>query len=148
MMRPSRLSAAAALALMVALAGCATRPIVSPFSLGPVDRRSTVAADVAHAARSPGPYPQFDTVPPVPHDVRPTSAWRSAVRSELGEKRTLEADAAAIPFVLAGTEAWAVAQRAKIPASELTPVAPGEAGQSEAYAAEQRARATPPPAPH
>ncbi len=129
------------------LAGCATGPIVSPFSPGPVDPRSAVAADVAEAARTPGSYPHFAAIPPVPNDVRPALAWRSAVRSELTEKQSVEAEAAATPFTLGDSEAWAQAELAKIPQGELKPVAPDEAAASEAYAAAQRARATPPPAP-
>jgi hypothetical protein len=131
----------------MAVGGCATS-IVSPFSAGQVDARSTVAADVAAAAKSPGPYPEFTSVPPIPHDVRPVSAWRSAVRSELADRQRLEAEAAAVPFILSDSEAWAQVERAKIPASETKPVSPDEASESEAYAEAQRARATPPPAPH
>lgn len=131
----------------MALGGCAAGG-ATPFSAGRIDQRSSVAGEVAKASETPGPYPTFSSVPPVPHDIRPASAWRSAVVGELADKRQLEAEAASIPFILKDSEAWATAERAKIPASELKPVAPGEASDSEAYAAEQRARATPPPAPH
>ncbi len=140
-------SPVALLGAALTLAGCATGPIISPFSPGPVDPRSAVAADVAEAARTPGSYPHFAAIPPVPNDVRPASAWRSAVRSELTEKQTVEADAAATPFTLSNSEAWAQAELARIPQGELKPVAPEGAAESEAYAAAQRARATPPPAP-
>ena len=63
-------------------------------------------------------------------------------------KRATEAEAASTPFLLANTQAWAQAEHAKIPASELQAVSPDEATESEAYAAAQRARATPPPTPH
>jgi len=71
----------------------------------------------------------------------------STVSGEWGDKRQTERQAAAIPFTLANTEAWAERSRAKIPASERSQPAPSVAEQSEAYAAAQRARATPPPPP-
>ncbi len=134
--------------MALVLAGCASGPVVTPFSVGPVDSRSPVAADVAEAAKAPGPYPRFSAVPPVPKDVRPAAAWKSAVIDAWSLKRATEAEAARIPFLLANTEAWAKTEHARIPQSELTAVSADEAASSEAYAAAQRARATPPPTPN
>ncbi|HEY2660449.1 MAG TPA: hypothetical protein VGI79_12055 [Caulobacteraceae bacterium] len=135
----------AGIALVVS--GCAAGPVVTPFSTGPVDSRSPVAADVAQASKAPGPYPRFSAIPPVPKDVRPASAWKSAVIDAWSLKRATEAEAASIPFLLANTEAWAKTEHARIPQNELKAVSPDEASESEAYAAAQRARATPPPTP-
>jgi hypothetical protein len=123
-------------------------PEVTPFSAGPVDSRSSVASEVAESAKTPGGYPHFASIPPVPKDVRPIPAWRVAVLDELAARRALEAEAVAIPFTLANTEAWAQTEHAKIPPAEAQDVSADEARESEAYAAAQRARATPPPAPH
>ena len=134
--------------LAALVAGCGGVAEVTPFSAGPVDSRSNVASDVAEAAKSPGGYPHFATIPPVPTDVRSIPAWRVAVLDELAARRALESEAGAIPFTLANTEAWAHAEHAKIPPAETQDVSADEASESETYAAAQRARATPPPAPH
>lgn len=145
--RLSRLGSAG-LTLGAALA-CGGQAMANPFAFGPVDANSPVAADVAKAQREPGPYPSFVHVPPVPRDVRPASAWRAAVYETWGLKQSLEAEAAAIPFTLAVGQAgaWAAAERAKIPAAEMTPPPADTAGQAEAFAETARARATPPPPP-
>jgi hypothetical protein len=120
---------------------------LNPFGFGKVDPSSPVAADVAAAARTPGPYPKFASIPPIPKDVRPLSAWRQSVADANAEKRQLETEAAALSFSLAPGEAdgWAQAQRDKIPAGELTPPAADSTSLAESFAAQARARATPPP---
>ncbi|MDR3513519.1 MAG: hypothetical protein P4L73_17935 [Caulobacteraceae bacterium] len=130
-------------------AGCAGASRLNPMSVGRIDPNSAVAADIATAERTPGPYPKFSHVPPIPKDVRPATAWRDSVADAWGLKRQSEADAAAIPFTLPVGQAgaWADAERAKIPASEMASP-PADAGQqAEAFAAAARARATPPPPP-
>ena len=137
---------AAAAAMLTA--GCAnTRMMMNPLAVPGVNPDSTVSAEVVAAQHAPGPYPRFAQVPPPSTDVRSVPEWRAAVVSEWGDKRQTERQAAAIPFTLANTEAWAERSRAKIPASERSQPAPSVAEQSEAYAAAQRARATPPPPP-
>jgi hypothetical protein len=128
-------------------AGCANMRTVNPLEAGGVNPDSTVSAEVVAATRAPGPYPRFSQIPPPSTDVRSVPDWRAAVVSEWGRKRQTEREAAAIPFTLANTEAWAERTRAKIPASERSQPAPSVAEQTEAYAAGQRARATPPPPP-
>lgn len=129
---------------------CASQAVAagaSPFGAGPVDPSSPVAGDIANAQAHPGPYPAFSDVPPVPKDVRPARAWRAAVYDVWGKKKQTEAEAAAIPFVLVtgDTEGWAQAERSKIPADEMIGPGADAADQTEAFAAAQRARATPPP---
>jgi len=137
-------------ALLVAVAAAGACACASnPLAFGKIDQTSPVAADVAAAQRAPGPYPSFSRIPPVPKDVRPVSAWRASVYDTWGLKRQTEVEAAAIPFVLTegDAEGWAAAERAKIPAAEMIAPAADASGQAEAFAAEQRARATPPPSP-
>jgi len=129
---------------------CASQAVAagaSPFGSGPIDPASPAAADIADAQAHPGPYPAFSDVAPVPKDVRPASAWRAAVYDVWGKKKQTEAEAAAIPFVLVTgeTEGWAQTERSKIPADEMIGPAADAADQTEAFAAAQRARATPPP---
>jgi hypothetical protein len=136
------------MAIVTAIGGCAHAPMLTnPLAAGGVNRESSVSAEVTAATHAEGSFPRFSQVPAIPTDVRPAPAWRTAVVSEWGQKRQTERQAAAIPFTLANTEAWAQRTRAKIPASQTTPPAPDAASQIEAFAAAERARATPPPPP-
>lgn len=134
----------------VALAGCAETSKLNPMAEGPINPASPVAGDIVKAEHTPGPYPTFLQVPPVPKDVRPASAWRASVAETLGWKRQTQAEAAAIPFtlVVGDADSWAQVERAKIPASEMDAPATDASQQAEAFAAAARARATPPPPPN
>ena len=136
---------ALALTAGLVLGGCVDLPKANPFAGGPVDSRSAVASQTTTASGQTGPLPRFSDIPAVPTDVRPASAWRTAVTTELAVKRQTEAAAAAVPFSLANTQTWAAAERAKIPAREMIEPNGDNAAQTEAYANAQRARATPPP---
>ena len=129
------------------MAGCVQMPDLNPFAVGGVNRQSGVAAEVEAANHAPGSYPRFSQIPTVATDVRSVPAWRSAVIYEWGQKRQTEREAAAIPFTLANTEAWAQRTRAKIPSDERSQPTPNVSEQTEAFAAAERARATPPPPP-
>ena len=129
------------------LAGCAHTAAVNPFAVGGINPDSTVAAEVNAASHANGSYPRFAQIPALPSDVRTIPAWRTAVVSEWGTKRKTEREAAALPFTLANTEEWAQRTRAKIPSGEQSGPTPNVSAQIEAFAAAERARATPPPAP-
>jgi hypothetical protein len=135
------------MAAALAMAGCAGGAAVNPFAAGGINPDSSVAAEVTAASRSPGPYPRFSQVPAVPTDVRPVPVWRNAVIGEWADKRQTEREAAALAFTLGGTEAWAESMRGRIPRDELSRPTPNATDQSEAFAAAERARATPPPPP-
>jgi hypothetical protein len=134
-------------AVATVLAGCAETDRANPLTFGKVDSNSSVAADVAAAQGSPGPYPSFSHIPPTPKDVRPALAWRESVAETWALKRRTETDAAAVPFGLTSGEAqgWADTERAKIPAEEMTPPPADAAADTQAFADTARARATPPP---
>ena len=136
----------AGLALAALLGGCAA-PRHNPFALGEVDSNSTVAAEVRAASASPGPYPRFANIPATPKDVRTYQAWKAAVLDEKTLKRDTDAEAAAIPFTLNNTETFAAATRARVLAQYSQQAPADERAQAEAFAAQQAARATPPPAP-
>jgi hypothetical protein len=133
--------------MATSLGGCANAPALNPLAVGGVNPDSTVQAEVVAAMNAPGTAPHFSQVPIVPSDVRPVPAWRAAVVSEWSQKRRTEKEAAAIPFTLANVEEWAQRTRAKIPAGQTTPPSAQDAAQIEAFAASERARATPPPPP-
>ena len=128
------------------LSGCTTPP-KSLFQFGDVDPNSPVAAEVRAASASTGSPPRFSDIPAKPVDVRSASAWRAAVLDETSLKQKTEAEAAAIPFTLTGTEAWAANTHARV-LPQYSQQAPADArAQAEAFAAQAAARATPPPAP-
>jgi hypothetical protein len=137
------------LAAATAMAGCVHMPNANPLAAGGINPDSTVAAEVAAVSHAPGSYPRFAEIPSLPTDVRPVPAWRTAVITEWGQKRKTEHEAAALPFTLnnTSTEAWAEKTRRRIPQSETMQPAPDATQQSEAFAAAERARATPPSPP-
>ena len=139
---------AVCLAIPALVSGCAGAPGEKMFALGGVDSNSAVAAEVTAATQEPGRYPRLNRIPAAPTDVRPASAWKAAVDTEWAEKKQLEASAAAIPFTLNNTEAFAATSRARI-SPELAQPAPADAeAQAQAFADAERARATPPPKPN
>ena len=137
--------------LALPIAGCVQTRELNPYATTGVNPDSTVSAEVVAVSHVPGAYPHFAQVPALPTDVRTVPAWRTAVVTEWHTKRQTEREAAALPFTLvntgpASTEAWAARTRDKIPPTEAAQPA-STAERSEAFAAAERARATPPPPP-
>jgi hypothetical protein len=138
---------AGAMLLLIAgasLAGCNTLAKNNYYLPGGIDQQSAVAAQVKAAQQLTSPMPKFSQIPALPKDVRPVSAWRATVTEALQEKHQVDAAAAAYPYSLQNTEAFAAGQRARIPAAEAAP-ATDASSASDAYAAKVRARATTPP---
>ena len=137
----------ACVGLCAALGACASMPAVNALTPGGVDPHSSVAAEVAAAIQAPGPYPKFSQIPAMPKDVRPDTEWRQDVISVWSAKRQLDAEARALKFTLTNSEGWAAAERAKIDPADAAPPPLDATLDAETFAAEQRARATPPPPP-
>jgi len=96
------------------------------------------------AARQSAPYPSLASVPPKPTDVRPVSAWKTAVLASEAQRDELMKLAAAEPWTLHDTDAWAAEEREA--ASPPPPITTASSqADTEAFAAALRARATPPP---
>jgi hypothetical protein len=138
--------AIAALAGVCALGGCVDMSKYNYFSTSPVDPASPAATQVNTALQTSGPYPKFSQIPPAPTDVRSVQAWRSAVQGVIADQRQAAASAAAYPFTLTDSEAWAAQQRAKIPTKEQSGPGQDTSKSTEDYANKARARATPPSA--
>jgi hypothetical protein len=132
------------------LAGCADLGRVTSLSPAPVDASSPVAAEVRAASRAKTALPKFRDVPPVPSDVRPPAAFATAVADSVAARDRLETWVAANPPTLPTdpqeTEAFAAAQRARIPAG-VKEAPPPESAGTEDFAARLRDLATPPPPP-
>ena len=108
-----------------------------------------MAAQAETASRAHYRTPSFHDVPPAPKGVRPPQAFRPLVAENVVARDRLDAWVAANPPMTPvgpqDAEAYAAAQRARIPADEAAPVA-APVG-SEEYAARLRALATPPSPP-
>ena len=128
------LGAAGACAL---LSGC----VGNPFEDAKIDPRSPVAGEVAKTVRPDARYPTFATVPPVPKDLRPRRQYGVAARQVDQAAAQLEQATADNTWTLQHTEAFA-AQASQAVGPELAPAQPAD---TEAFAAAQRKRATPPP---
>ena len=128
------------------LAGCSTPAAeVAGFRSPAMDPKSPVYQDVMYAARHPGPYPRFADIPKAPTDIRPISAWATAVASIESDKAHLDSVVASLPPPPTDTEAFAANARDQVKAPGLEAPTPETADQTQAYAQSLRARATPPP---
>lgn len=131
----------------LAVSACADIGKLSSLGPAPVDSSSPVAARVTTASRTDFPTPSFKDIPKTPTDVRTVAAWKGSVNETLAERGPLEAWIAANPQMNFGTEQYAEAARASIPAGERDAPPSDAAAAAEAYAARLRAEAAPPPPP-
>jgi hypothetical protein len=131
--------------LVVGAAACALLSgcVGNPFEDAKVDPRSPIAAEVAKSVRADAAYPTFKSIPPAPKDVRPHRQYGQQAAQIEKEAKTLEAETADSTWTLNNSETFAATARADA-GPELPPVEPGT---TEAFARDQKARATPPP-PH
>jgi hypothetical protein len=141
---PARLSRLALVAavLGVGVSGCTNMNQARRLGDLPAPVNSPAAQAILDADRHPGRYPTFQEIPPVPQDVRPAQAWRSAVASIKADNAALQAQVAADPPTLDDSEGWAARK-----AAEATPPPPPEGPSTEDYARALRDRAKPPPKP-
>jgi hypothetical protein len=139
--RVSRLAVAAIL-IAVGVSGCANMKQARRLNEMPPPVNSPAAQAILDADKNPGRYPTFQDIPPVPQDVRPAAAWKSAVASIKGDNAELQAQVAANPPTLSNSEAWA-AQKA---AAAKPPPSP-EGPSTEEFAKALRDKAKPPPKP-
>jgi hypothetical protein len=140
---------ASVIAAAATLAGCAqvrsgAQDLVEATHIAPlpIDPSSPVAADVGRAEQGVGPVPTFASMPPKPTDIRPADAYKQNVVAIVGDRRELTRWEAAHPPLVSDTDAFAVAQRAKL-AGE-TPVTPEKEAESAAFARKLREAAQAP----
>jgi hypothetical protein len=137
----ARRSRRAASAVACLAAGGLLSACVHPFRDAQVDPRSPIAAEVAKTVRPGAPFPTFVAFPKVPTDIRPHKQYGQAAAKIETEAATVIAATDPGAWTLTGTGDFAA--RALIDAGpELPPVTPGD---TEAFAKDQKARATPPP---
>jgi hypothetical protein len=136
---------ALAAALMLVGAGFATpaaaQPTVSP---PPVVRANPTTERAIASAGESAPYPTFGQIPALPTDVRTIAGWKASVMSIKAEGAQMTEMAAAEPWTLGDTDNWAAQERAAAAPPAPITQASSEA-DTEAFAAAMRARAMPPP---
>jgi len=126
----------------LACAGAAAaQPVIQP---PPAPRPSPVTTAAISGAEQRAPYPNFASIPSFPKDVRPLAAWKTSVMTIKTDGAMLVRLVAAEPWTLNDTEAWAADERSI--ATPPPPIAVG--GDTEAFVAAMRERATPPPPLH
>lgn len=132
-----------ALAASAGLCGCVGVPDVAARSRIPVD--SPINAEVARVKANPGPYPTFADIPTAPADLRAQGSWtqsQAEIETGAGVLTSLQAPAAD-----GRSDAWAKSTRAGAGLDSISPPPADNAARIEAYAAQLRERATPPPKP-
>jgi hypothetical protein len=132
---------AAKLVAGVAVCGLMSACMGNPFEDAKVDPRSPIAAEVAKSVRADAAYPTFRSIPPVPKDLRPHRLYGQQAAQTEKEAKALEAATAEGTWTLNNSETFAA--KARIDAGPELP--PAEPGNTEAFARNQKARATPPP---
>ncbi|WP_372785848.1 hypothetical protein [Phenylobacterium sp.] len=129
--------------LLAGVGGCAMLCgcVGNPFEDAKVDPRSPVAAEVAKSVRSDAPYPTFAGIPPVPKDVRPHRQYGRAAAEIEQTKADLVKATGDDTWTLNNTETFA----ADVKAGAGPEIAPPAQADTDAFARDQRKRATPPP---
>ena len=133
---------AAAVALIGA--GFAAPAVAQPTLSPPPVHPNPVTEHAIADASQDAPYPTFAQIPPLPTDVRPMGAWKASVLNVKAEGAQLAEAAAAEPWTLGDTDGWAAQERADAAAPPPITQASSQA-DTEAFAAAMRARAMPPP---
>jgi len=91
-------------------------------------------------------WPTFKGIPPTPKDVRPLAAWKKAIVELESNGRQMAQMAAVEPWTLSDTEAWAARQRAQ--ATPPPPITAADDAATDAAVAAMRERAKEPPRSH
>jgi hypothetical protein len=126
----------------VSLGACALlSACIHPFRDAKVDPRSPIAPEVAKTVRPGAPFPTFVNFPKAPSDVRPHKQYGKAAAQVELEGAALVAATADATWTLGDTAAFA----AKAQADAGPELPPNQPGDTEAFAKDQKARATPPP---
>lgn len=135
-----RASLAATAMLASPLAGCAG---LTPTA---IDQRSPVAGRIAAETTTDRPYPTFADIPATPRDVRTVGQYNEVVTGVRGQGGDLSAWREANPAINVDTEGFAAQARGQV-AEAGEQVSAEQRARTEAYAAEARRRAEPPPPP-
>ena len=123
------------------VSACAT---VEPYERAPV-ASSPAAERVQQVSTANLPYPRWSEFPAPPENVPTLGDFATRVGTLEREHAGFLAEAQAIRWTLTGSQAWAAAAKDLIDLRLAKPAPPDQAAQTEAYAQQMRALATPPP---
>lgn len=129
------------------LGACVSVPAVEPYAGAEVDPNSPAAAAIQAQAAERGAWPTFEGIPEVPTDLRGDEAWRMTVGEVEGDRLALLNATAPSTWSLTDTAGFAARMRDLIDFDPGDVPSAGQAAATEAWAAQMRARATPPPRP-
>ena len=130
--------------LLLVGAGFATPAAAQPTVNAPTMHPNPATEQAIAEASKDAPYPTFAQIPPLPTDVRTIAGWKASVTSIKAEGAQMSEMAAAEPWTLGDTDNWAAQERAEAAPPPQITQASSEA-DTEAFAAAMRARAMPPP---
>lgn len=122
------------------LSGCA-----NPFAPAPLDKASAAAPEIAALAHNNQRFPTFATIPAMPSDVRADRAWGKAAAEIEGQGAEIARATAPGTWTLTNTSAFV--KSAQADAGPTISGAESTTADTEAFAKQARARATPPPPP-
>jgi hypothetical protein len=140
LLRP--LLSGAALVLVAALAGCASKAVNAQAG-----QTSPTVAHIAALDQTLGPYPRWKDFPRGPEATPPPAEIARRVAGLEQAQADLLHTAAGLTWTLSGTAAFAEAAHAQINPELATPPPPDQGAQIESLARSLREQATPPPKP-
>jgi len=132
------------LVLAFACAGMAGCMASDPFA-PQTDPQSAAAASIAEATARTRPYPKWSEFPAAPTNVPQPSQVAVRVAETEAAQAALVAAAAELEWTLEDTQGWAAAARSLVDPALAVPAPADATAQTEAFAAEARAKAVPPP---
>jgi len=132
--------------IIVAFAAAAASGCMASDPFAPqTDPQSAAAASIAEATARTKPYPKWSDFPAAPTNVPQPSTIATRVAETEAAQAALVAAAAEIEWTLSDTQGWAASARSLVDPSLAVPAPADATAQTEAFAAEARAKATPPP---
>ena len=129
--------------VVLAAAGAAGCSTLSPTA---GDERSGAAERIRAEENTPRRWPTFADIPATPRDVRTVAQYDDTVRGVQGDGNELRGWVTSNPAINTGTEAFVASQRDRA-AQAGAPVSADQQARTDAFVAEARRRATPPPPP-
>jgi hypothetical protein len=110
-----------------------------------IDPSSPIAPEAAKLTNTKAPFPKFTQIPAVPKDVRPVKQFGVAAAETVSVRDDLVAKTDPNTWTLKEGDTATFAGQGRTAAGPE--IAPGDTTATEAFAAELRKRATPPPPP-
>lgn len=132
-------------ALIVGLAAGAAACAGNPFKTAEVDPSSTVAAQVAAAAKEKAPHRKFSDIPAIPTDVPTADQVRAAVVKQQAAGEALTKAVAPNTWELKDSEQYAEKARRDVKAPAFEAPTDSDRADTEAFARAARGRASAPP---